>query len=1096
MRQFKLYLLGPPRLEQDGQPLKLGRRKALAMLAYLASSGKAVRRETLAAMFWPDASSSAAFSSLRRDLSVLNRELGSGYLNADRDEVELAQGDGEDRSLWVDILRFRTLMQQCASHGHPARESCPLCIPLLEEAVALHNDDFMRGFSLPDSLGFDNWQLEEQETLRRELTQALDLLAHAYVNQGAYERAIPHVRRWLQSAPWHESAHRLLMALFSWIGDRAAALRQYAECMRLLQEELGQPPEQATQELYESILAGEPPRPPAGAQQPASRLGVGRPTLPLPDTPLVDRREETDALKERLLHNPSCRLITLIGPGGIGKTRLAVQVASEVQEAFPHGAFMVPLAPIESPALLIPTIADALGLTFRGHTTPQDQLLNYLREKNLLLLLDNFEHIIEGAVLLPDILSHAPSVKLLVTSRQRLNLHAEWVHSLRGLDYPETDLAGQDSTADETVWEQVLTATGGVSVQGYDSVCLFLQSIRRVRPDFELLQEDRRFVVRICRLVEGMPLGLELAAAWTRMMPLAEIEQEIKSSLDFLSTRIRDMPARHRSLRVLFEQSWQFLSDSERRAASKLSVFRAGFGRDAAEKVAGASPHILAAVIDKSIVRAGPSGRYHMHELLRQFALEKLDASPQAVREARDAHCTYFAAFLQAREERLQGAEQRQAANEIAAEIDNVRTAWRWAVSNQKAAEIGQSLESLHLFYYARGWAQEGYETFQEARDHLAKAEDPACEPVVNRLQARLGRFAFRLGMHREAGEWLRKSLFALDRIRSEEAIDVRRETAFCLFCLSGVLRLGGDHAEARQFCTRSYELYRECGDRPGMAMSLKLLGIINGSLKNFERAQHRLEQALELYQEIGDPYGRANTLNDLAIVAAGLGRYDVVQKLHQECLAVRREIGDLWGTGTSLNNLGYAALLAHEYASARAFLLESLEIQREIGDQYHIANCLINLSTSEQALEQRREAADRLYEALQLASRIGATPLILEALTEISGLLADNERSEGIHAAELLAFVLNHPLTDRWTWDRAQRRLEQLAADLPEDELAAARERGRAGKLEEVVAETLDQIKSWSTQKGEYVALLATLKTTQDPCPEPEQVTHRSGPL
>jgi predicted ATPase/DNA-binding SARP family transcriptional activator len=1078
MPEQKLFLLGPPRLERDGELVRINRRKALALLCYVAVTDQTHRRETLATLFWPDTATALAHSYLRRDLSVLNKELGPGCLDVDRDQVGPAREGGAGAGLWVDVNHFRRLLQECETHDHPSDETCPQCMPLLGEAVALHRGDFMTGFSLPDSSGFDDWQLFEQETLRRELTTAIHALVRGHSAQGEYEAGIAYTRRWLQLAPWDEKAHRQLMVLLTWDGDRSAALRHYHECVRVLEDELDQPPDGATLKLYEAIRDGQPPTPPVLAESPAPPpppVVVGR-ALPPASTPFVNRASELAEIEELLVHEPACRLLTLVGPGGIGKTRLALQAASQVLDAFPSGVQPVPLAPIQSADLLIPTIAYALGLVFQGRLQPQAQLFNYLREKVILLLLDNFEHLLEGAELLPKILEQAPGVKLIVTSRVRLNLRAEWVRHVQGLDYPTTDDLELAPALDEAVSGMVLKATGGVSSQGYSSVRLFLESVRRVVPDFHLSQEERVAVVRICRLVEGMPLGLELAAAWARVIPILEIEQEIRRSLDFLSTEMRDVPARHRDLRAVFEQSWRLLSENEQQVIGKLSVFQGGFDRPAAEQVAGATPFVLAALVDKSMVRTYSSGNFDMHELLRQFATERLGSTPGAHQEARDRHCTHFAVYLQEREKLLKGAQQQTALNEIAANIDNVRAAWRWAIENDKVTEIGQGLESLHLFYYARGWVHEGHDALRDAAAKLEPADSPGAKRVLGRLLARQGRFAYRLGMHREAGELARKSLVLFGQAGTDADADTRRDKAFGLFCLSAVLRGDGEYQEAHRLCQQSYDLFRESGDRPGMAMALKLLGIISGSLETYAEAQRQLQEALELYQDIGDPYGIANTLNDLAVVSAGLDQYASVRRFHRECLTIRRQIGDLWGIGTTLNNLGYLAYLDKDYSSAKELLQESLLIQREIGDQYHIANCLNNLGAAACALGEQQDAAEHLHKALQIAFEIGASPLVLEIMGEIGALLATTETGDGTQAAKLLAFVRHHPLTDGWTRERAERVLAQLAPDLPLDAVATAREKGQAGELAEIVVDVLSHQDTWLSQADGQVDVVSSL--------------------
>jgi tetratricopeptide (TPR) repeat protein len=466
--------------------------------------------------------------------------------------------------------------------------------------------------------------------------------------------------------------------------------------------------------------------------------------------------------------------------------------------------------------------------------------------------------------------------------------------------------------------------------------------------------------------------------------------------------------------------------------------------------------------------------------------------------ETCEAHSAYYTAFLHAREEQLRGEKQHQAVSEIAADIDNVRAAWHWAVTHRHVPEIGQGLESLHLFYYARGWVHEGYDALNKALTSMqadTTSTDALSTLVMGRLLARTGRFAYRLGMHREAGELLRKSLMVLgetetiaeanghrdarptpDVSSGERTIDVRRDNAFSLFSLSVVIRGDGKYEEARRLCQKSHDLYRACNDRPGMAMSLKLLGIISGSLETFAEAQRMLQEALELYHDIGDPYGIANTLNDLGVVAAGLDQYASAKKFYQECLSIRRQIRDLWGIGASLNNLGYLAFLDKDYTAAREFLLEGLYIQREIGDQYHIANCLNNLGASARAMGDHYEAATYLHEALQIAFEIGVNPLVLEVLAEIGALLAASETGEPEQAAKLLAFVLNHPLTDRWTRERTEKKLAQLTPDLDLNALDGARQKGKAGELEAVVVEVLSHKDAWLAEADQQKVIVASL--------------------
>jgi tetratricopeptide (TPR) repeat protein len=408
----------------------------------------------------------------------------------------------------------------------------------------------------------------------------------------------------------------------------------------------------------------------------------------------------------------------------------------------------------------------------------------------------------------------------------------------------------------------------------------------------------------------------------------------------------------------------------------------------------------------------------------------------------------------------LQGTEQQDAADEIAAEINNVRAAWRWAVEGLKLPQIEESLESLYLFYYARGWIQEGQSAFQHALDALeagVEGEEGSGERVVMRLLARLGRFSWRLGRQQEAKALLQRSLAACERLEAAGDPEVAGEKAFGLFGLSVVLRGDGEHEQSQRLCQESLALYRQAGDRPGMAMALKHLGIVAGAMGRLEQAERQLGQALALYQEIGDPHGTANTLNDMGVVTARQGALAQAKQMHAKCLSIRRRIEDLWGVGTSLNNLGYLAYLAQEYAEAKEHLSESLSIQRQIGDRYQIANCLCNLGAVGAALGERRDALDRLRESLRIASEIEARPLILEALGEIGALLAVGTEAEQEQGVELLALVRHHTYTDTWTTARAEEKLTQLAPGLkPEGSTWSLEE--SVERLEEVVSALLER--------------------------------------
>ncbi|MBE9508877.1 MAG: protein kinase, partial [Chloroflexi bacterium] len=629
---------------------------------------------------------------------------------------------------------------------------------------------------------------------------------------------------------------------------------------------------------------------------PTPPADVPRHNLPAQPTPFVGREAELTELA-RLLTDPDVRLLTILGAGGMGKTRLALEAGEAQLDNFEHGVYFVSLAPLRSVDAIVPTVAEALGFSSYEGGEPRQQLLDYLRQKDMLILMDNFEHLLDGVDLVTDILKTAPGVEILPTSRARLNVQREQLFHLGGMDVPD--------------WETPEDAAQ------YSAVKLFLQSARRVQPGFELRADDLKYISRICRLVGGMPLGILLAAAWVEILSPEEIAAEISQGLDFLETDLRDVPERQRSVRAVLDHSWNVLTEREREVFQALSVFRGGFSRQAAQQVTGATLRELMALVNKSLLHRMPTGRHEMHELLQQYAEEKLNQSPAAGEAARDRHCAYYTAALQRWEADLKGPRQKTALAEIEADSENARAAWTWAAERRDVKRLEQAIEGLCLFYEWQGCYQDGEAACRAVAEKLmvtVSGEGSVLSPSTA-LRTSADGTSVAEGLRVLAKDLAWQSSFDLGLGRVELASQLVRQS---LDILEGPELAGQD-------------------TRPERALALHRMGEI-ALESDREKAQRLFEQSLTLYRSVGDRWATARVLQRLGGVALQLSNYDETKQLYEESLAIRQALGDRREVAESLRRLAEVAGRQGQLGEAECLARESVAVCREIGDQVGLA--------------------------------------------------------------------------------------------------------------------------------------------------------------
>lgn len=711
--------------------------------------------------------------------------------------------------------------------------------------------------------------------------------------------------------------------------------------------------------------------------------------LPTQLTPFIGREAELASLKA-LLADDRNRLITILAPGGMGKTRLALEAARQVVHAFPHGIYFVALDRISSPELIVQSVSEVLPISLASNEDPKTRVLDYLRDKTILLVMDNFEHVVDGATFVQDILQVAPRVQILTSSRLKLNLMPETIFNVEGLAMGEHDLKKNSALQ------------------------LFDQSARRVRPDFELNDSTMPAASKICRLVEGMPLAIVLAGAWVDTLSLDEIAAEVEVGLDMLATEKRDMPDRQRSVRAVIEASWSQVDNSAQNLLKRLSVFRGGFTRHAAQEAAGASLRGLSQLVDKALLRRDPNtGRYSIHELVRQYAEEQLGLSSEEEQSAHENHAQYFANFMQTCEARVHDQRQGTAFMEIEADLDNIRVAWNYWTDHQDASRLLAFTEALWMFLEARSSYIPAIQLFDEAAQKLVSSE-PQIVYARAKIRARQAWFTALIGLPEEGLQMAQESVSILRQHNQNMSIQTLQGICINAIFLNKSEMMAQTSQEMVAQAERSGDVFERA-----WALIWQAYAFI--SQDQIDKALQRAEEIQPLAQRLDNPLVSSWLEAALGFCSQAVGDTSGVKTYFSRAAQRAEAINWLRMLQISYEILGRLAIMEKDVEHAQQFSLKCLRISQECGQTREMLAALRDLA-SVQFIE------GNLEQALQL-----------------------------------LAVLLNHPASEQTSLNRPERLRDeaeklrsQIESQLEPSRYRVAWESGQTQRLVDVVTQIL----------------------------------------
>lgn len=1025
----EVRLFGGFDVRVDGNPLpSLRSRREQWLLALLVlRQDRDTAREWLATTLWPDSDEKQALFYLRKSLSNLRQALGTEaarLLSPTPRTVRL-----DVTGALVDAVAFDNALKRVPGADDPT--------PLLQEAVTLY-----RGPLLPDCL--EEWAVIERNQREQAYLTALESLAVRFQAQGDPATAVHWLRLLTAADPYRENAYRSLMQALADCGDLAAVTVVYQELRSRLRQELNAAPSPETETLYRQVRQQE--RQPV-APAPPITPGASRRHLPVPLSDLIGRQNEIAEVLDWLEHR---RLVTLLGAGGIGKTRLAIAAAEAVLPRFEQGAWFVDLAALSDVGLVPQATAKALGVAEEPGRLLSETLADSLAPRSLLLVLDNCEHLLEACgTLAYDLLSACPGLRILATSRQALDVMGEQVYRVPSLLVPPHGEDGPSELDTQRLME-------------YEAVRLFVERAVRVSSGFRLTPRNASAVVEICRQLDGIPLAIEMAAVRLRSLSVSEVNARLEDRFRLLTSGNRGVLPRHQTLRAAIDWSYDQLFETERGLLRRLAVFAGGWTWDTAEAVCADSllpgediQDLLSGLADKSLVVAEAreeATRYRLLETVRQYAWDRLEESAETG-AVRTRHRDYFVALAEKSEPQLRGPEQAHYAAILEEERDNLRTALAFCLDTPDGAEPGLRLgQTLWRF-----WADRGY--LHEGQEHLLRVLGHAKTLPLSELHADVlygagiltylkSDYAASIALHEEC--------LAVSR-----ALGYQRGIAMALNGLGTAAIEQSDYTAARTYYEEGVAIQRALGNKPGIAMTLVNIGRIATQQGDYAKAHAVLEESLSISRELGDAHGIARSLYLLGIVAHDEGDPVLCRALVEESLAMRRELGHRPGIAEALSVLAAVVDKTGEFDYARALHEEALATHRAVGNKWGLAAGLLNFGSFMKLQGDNTAALSLSREGLALFAELRDKRAIAEALEAIASLSPKNQ--DGVYSARLWGAA--SALRDSTGAVKQAIRRPEMERDqagvreaMGETAFTAAWDQGRALPVEEAIAYALER--------------------------------------